>query len=214
MGSEIPKQQMTEQRARVRSVVNNLIQTLHKEYGWFNDEELQNTPLRITKFYEEWHNNRNNFQFTTFPIQEEVMVVMTDINFYSMCAHHMLPFFGTVSIAYLPKRNGKVCGASKLVRQVTKVFSKPGTQEPMTTELADGLYRELSTFDDDDSVNSEPDFLMVRVKGTHTCMMIRGVKQSTTMITSSLKFDKRMESKLDHLKSEAFEAWKAGERSD
>jgi GTP cyclohydrolase I len=193
-----------ERRQKVLDATTELIETLHKEYGWFNDEELKNTPLRIAKFYEEWYDNKNGFTFTTFPIKEEVMTIMTNINFYSMCAHHLLPFFGTVNIAYLPKPNGKICGASKLVRAVTKIFSKPGTQEPMTVELTDYLYARLEN----------PDFLMVQVSGTHTCMMIRGVKQKTSLITSGLRFNHDMKPQLNHLKSEAFDAWRMNNNSN
>jgi GTP cyclohydrolase I len=201
MENQIEGQTIQQRRERVLDATTELIQTLHDAYGWFNNEELANTPLRIAKFYEEWFDNRNGFNFTTFPIDEEVMTIMTDIDFYSLCAHHMLPFFGSVNIAYLPRPKGKICGASKLVRATTKVFSKPGTQEPMTVELTDYLYAELE----------KPLFLMVQVTGKHTCMMIRGVKQKTNMVTSGLRFDEEMKPQLNHLKTEAFEAWRAGE---
>jgi GTP cyclohydrolase I len=173
--------------------IKQLVYNLHEEYGWFNDEELTNTPGRIEKFYREWY-GRRNFTFTKFKVSgQESMVIMKNVSFYSMCSHHLLPFFGTINIAYLPKPSGYIAGVSKLVRAVNKIASKPQLQENMTSEIVELLYENLN-----------PLFVMVTAKGQHMCMMMRGVKQEgATMVTSSVKYNDIVKKELESLKSEA-----------
>jgi GTP cyclohydrolase I len=121
------------------------------------------------------------------------MVIMKNISFYSMCSHHLLPFFGTINVAYLPKPSGYIAGVSKLVRAVNKIASKPQLQESMTSEIVDLLYDNLN-----------PLFVMITAKGQHMCMMMRGVKQeSATMVTSSVKYSGIVRTELESLKNEA-----------
>ena len=173
--------------------IKTLVYNLHNEYGWFNEEELKNTPKRIENFYREWYGTRN-FTFTKFKVSgHESMVIMKNISFYSMCSHHLLPFFGTINVAYLPKPSGYIAGVSKLVRAVNKIASKPQLQESMTSEIVDLLYDNLN-----------PLFVMVTAKGQHMCMMMRGVKQeSATMVTSSVKYSGIVRTELESLKNEA-----------
>lgn len=159
---------------RVYQKLKELIKTLNEEYGWFNEEELENTPKRIARFYEEWQKNQK-FKFTVFKKETDQLIVLKDINFFSMCSHHLLPFFGVAHIGYLPNR--KICGVSKLARTVRKFASKPQIQERMTEEIADYLYKKL-----------EPKWVMVVVEAQHLCMLMRGVKQSSSkMITSAIR---------------------------
>ncbi len=177
----------------LKESIKNLIYNLHDHYGWFNEEELKNTPGRINRFYKEWYVSRN-FTFTKFKLHgQESMVILKDISFYSMCSHHLLPFFGTINIAYLPEHGGYIAGVSKLVRAVNKIASKPQLQENMTSEIVELLYDNLN-----------PLFVMVTAKGQHMCMMMRGVKQeSATMITSAVKYNERVKNNLSSLKDEA-----------
>lgn len=177
----------------IKESINELIINLHNEYGWFNEEELKNTPGRIERFYREWY-GRRNFTFTKFKIEgHESMVIMKNISFYSMCSHHLLPFFGTINIAYLPKPSGYIAGVSKLVRSVNKIASKPQLQENMTSEIVDLLYDNLN-----------PLFVMVTAKGQHMCMMMRGVRQeNATMVTSAIKYSDVIKPELESLKNEA-----------
>ncbi len=177
----------------LRDSIEQLVYNLHNEYGWFNEEELKNTPGRIENFYREWYGTRN-FAFTKFKVSgHESMVIMKNVSFYSMCSHHLLPFFGTVNIAYLPKPSGYIAGVSKLVRAVNKIASKPQLQENMTSEIVELLYENLN-----------PLFVMVTAKGQHMCMMMRGVRQEgATMVTSSVKYNDIVKKELESLKSEA-----------
>ncbi|MEM0139673.1 MAG: GTP cyclohydrolase I [Ferroplasma sp.] len=173
--------------------IKKMIYSLHREYGWFNEEELENTPGRIDNFYREWYGN-NNFSFTKFKISgHESMVILKNITFYSMCSHHLLPFFGTINIAYLPAPGGYIAGVSKLVRSVNKIANKPQLQENMTSEIVELIYENL-----------DPLFAMVIARGQHMCMMMRGVKQeSATMVTSAVKYSDRVKQELSSLKDEA-----------
>ncbi|MDE7447592.1 MAG: GTP cyclohydrolase I FolE, partial [Helicobacter sp.] len=103
------------------------------------------------------------------------MVVLKNIEFYSMCEHHLLPFFGTVHIGYIP--NKRVVGISKLARLVETFARRLQIQEQMTAQIADTLMEFLA-----------PKGVMVVAEAQHMCMLMRGVqKQNSTMITSALR---------------------------
>lgn len=141
---------------------------------YFNEEELQNTQNRHVRFLEEWDTNQN-FKFTVFdnPGYDQ-MIILKDIDFSSLCSHHLLPFTGKVHIAYIPDK--KICGISKLARVVDRFASQPQIQERMTQEIANYLEKYL---------NSKG--VMIVAEATHLCMKIRGVKkQNSVMITSSI----------------------------
>lgn len=141
----------------------------------FNEEELKNTPRRVAKFYREMK-SKDNFKFTIFknPGYDQ-MIILKDIDFGSLCSHHLLPFMGKAHIGYIPK--GKICGVSKLARALDKFASRPQLQERLTNELADFLMEQL-----------DPIGVMVVVEAQHCCMSIRGVKsRSSKMVTSAVR---------------------------
>jgi len=143
---------------------------------WFDEESKENTPRRIEGYKEELE-ERRDFKFTTFEIDEDYdeMVSIVNIDFMSFCSHHMLPFRGTAHVAYIP--NGKLCGASKIPRTVDKFAARPQIQEVMTMEIADYIEERL-----------EPRGIMVMIEAEHMCMTERGVnKDNTSMITSSIR---------------------------
>ncbi|MHC1598191.1 MAG: GTP cyclohydrolase I [Candidatus Methanofastidiosia archaeon] len=155
--------------------IREVMSKMRERYGFFNDEEIENTPKRIEKFFEEWARNRE-YKFTVFENEEgyDQMVILKVPNFYSMCSHHLLPFFGEVAIGYIPGK--KICGISKLARLVKKYASQPQLQENMTQQILNGLKKDLDTED-----------VMIVVKARHLCMEIRGVKaQKPLMITSAI----------------------------
>jgi len=138
-----------------------------------NREGLRDTPKRVAKMWEEFESYRE-MNMTIF---EEVgsydeMVVVRDIQFFSLCEHHLLPFFGKAHIAYIP--NGKVCGLSKLVRIVNKFSYRPQVQERLTAEIAEYLEKELN-----------PKGVAVVMEGIHLCMAMRGVRNPESVTVTS-----------------------------
>ena len=100
------------------------------------------------------------------------MVVFRELSFYSMCEHHLLPFFGRAHVGYVP--NGRIAGASKLVRALEVVARRPQVQERMTRELADAVYRSL-----------QPDGVAVVLEAEHLCMSMRGVRKPGSVVVTT-----------------------------
>ncbi|MCY0887518.1 MAG: GTP cyclohydrolase I FolE [Alicyclobacillaceae bacterium] len=132
-------------------------------------EGLLDTPARVSRMYEEifagLHKNPANELSARFHVQHDEIVFVRDIPFYSMCEHHLLPFFGRAHVAYLPS-HGTVTGLSKLARLVDTVAKRPQVQERMTNEIADTLHRGL-----------DPRGVMVVVDAEHLCMNMRGIQK-------------------------------------
>jgi GTP cyclohydrolase I len=142
-------------------------------------EGLLKTPARVaralhelTKGYKQDPEAIINGALFTEDYSE--MIVMKDVDFYSMCEHHMLPFFGKAHIAYLPK--GKIVGISKLARLVDVFARRLQVQERMTTQIASLLMEKLT-----------PEGVAVVVEAEHLCMRMRGVeKQNSYVVTSAM----------------------------
>jgi GTP cyclohydrolase I len=144
-----------------------------------NREGLARTPNRVARSYVELMaglsiNPRDHLK-TVFHERYQEVVLLRDIEFHSMCEHHLLPFMGKAHVAYLP--DGKVVGLSKLARLVEGYARRPQVQERLTTQIADALMEELN-----------PIGAAVVIEAVHTCMTIRGVKKhGSTMVTSELR---------------------------
>ncbi len=156
-----------------------------------NREGLRETPHRVAKMWEEFEKMRTFDMklFEEFGNYNE-MVLIRDIKFYSLCEHHLLPFFGTVSIAYIP--NGMICGLSKLVRAVRAFSLKPQVQERLTEEIADFLESEL-----------KPKGVGVVIEAEHLCISMRGAMSPGHLtVTSALRgvFLKDMRTREEFLK--------------
>ncbi len=136
-------------------------------------EGLKDTPDRIARMWEEFERMRSFDMklFKEFGSYNE-MVLIRDIGFYSMCEHHLLPFFGKVHIAYIP--DGVICGLSKLVRTVKAFALKPQVQERLTDEIADFLVRELN-----------PRGVGVVIEAEHLCISMRGAMSPGHITTTS-----------------------------
>lgn len=145
-----------------------------------NREGLLDTPKRVVKSWEHLYSGYKSDPkeilgrvFTEGACDE--MVVLKDIEFYSVCEHHMLPFFGKVSIGYIP--DSKVVGISKLARLVEVYSRRLQIQEKMTAQIADTLMEVL-----------QPKGVMVVAEAKHMCMVMRGVeKQNSQMLTSAIR---------------------------
>ncbi|WP_413380476.1 GTP cyclohydrolase I FolE [Alkalihalobacillus sp. 1P02AB] len=132
-------------------------------------EGLEDTPKRVAKMYAEVFQGLNqdpkeHFQ-TVFGEDHEELVLVKDIPFFSMCEHHLVPFFGHAHVGYIP-RGGKVTGLSKLARAVEAVAKRPQLQERITATIADSIVESLA-----------PHGVIVVVEAEHMCMTMRGVKK-------------------------------------
>jgi len=142
-------------------------------------EGLQDTPMRVARAYDELlagyrADPERLINDAIFNEQYDEMVIVRDIEFYSLCEHHMLPFLGKAHIAYLP--NGKIIGLSKIPRVVDLFARRLQVQERMTRQIADFIDTSL-----------HPHGVGVVVEGLHLCAMMRGVKKANArMITSAL----------------------------
>ncbi len=135
-----------------------------------NREGLLETPARVARMYQECfcglHQDPAVHFETLFDEHHNEMVIVHDIPFYSMCEHHLVPFFGKAHIAYIPSKEGKICGISKLARLVEVFARRPQVQERLTSQVADTLVQQLN-----------PSGVAVVMEAEHLCMSMRGVKK-------------------------------------
>ena len=144
-------------------------------------EGLKETPARVARAYEESFKgltqDPTDLLGTTFDIGHEELVLVRDVPFYSMCEHHLVPFYGHSHIGYIPSPEGKVTGLSKLARLVDIFAKRPQIQEQLTTQVVDALVEHL-----------EPQGAIVVIEGEHLCMSMRGVsKPGAKTITSAVR---------------------------
>ena len=143
-------------------------------------EGLVDTPARVARMYTEvfggLHQNPKEHLKVQFSEQHEEMVLVKDIPVYSMCEHHLVPFYGKAHVAYIPKA-GKVTGLSKLARVVEGYAKRPQLQERLTSQIADSIMEVL-----------KPHGVIVVIEAEHMCMTMRGVKKAgSKTITSGVR---------------------------
>ena len=154
------------------------VKTILSEVGEdMSREGLLKTPSRVAKSFEFLTDGyRKNIDEilndAIFDEKYDEMVIVKDIDFYSMCEHHLLPFYGKIHIAYIP--NGKIVGLSKIPRIVEMYARRLQVQERMTQEVADTLEKYL-----------QPRGVAIVAEGYHMCMMMRGVEKQNSSATSS-----------------------------
>ena len=152
-------------KAKVEEAIKLLLEGIGEDV---DREGLQGTPERIARMCEEIYggldNEADEYLQKQFHVENNEMVLEKDITFYSMCEHHMLPFYGKVHIAYIP--DGKVVGLSKLARTVEVFARRLQLQEQMTAQIADALMENL-----------HPKGVMVLAEAEHMCMTMRGIKK-------------------------------------
>ena len=144
-------------------------------------EGLVQTPARVARSYQEIFRGLaqepNDVLTTTFELGHDELVLVRDIEVYSTCEHHLLPFHGVAHVGYIPGTHGRVTGLSKLARLVDVYARRPQLQERLTTQVADALERGL-----------EPRGVLVVVECEHLCMSMRGVrKPGSRTITSAVR---------------------------
>ncbi|MBT2582039.1 GTP cyclohydrolase I FolE [Planococcus sp. ISL-109] len=151
---------------KIEKAVGMILEAVGEDVG---REGLQDTPKRVAKMYAEvfagLKEDPKEYFRTVFHENHEELVLVKDIPFYSMCEHHLVPFFGKAHVAYIP-RDGVVTGLSKLARAVETVAKRPQLQERITSTIADSLMETLN-----------PHGVYVMVEAEHMCMTMRGIKK-------------------------------------
>jgi len=163
----------------IKKSFQDILENLDKEKKYINEEVFENTPQRIEDFYKEFFSGMyvNPYEFlqNTFDVPNNDLIIERNINFYSMCEHHFLPFFGKISVAYIP--NGKIVGFGDIVKVIEAYAKRPQLQERMTDEIAETIYKALNCKG-----------VYVLIEAEHTCMTMRGVKKpGAKIITTGTK---------------------------
>ena len=141
-------------------------------------EGLVDTPARVARALEECcsglHQSPEPLFEVSFDAECHEMVIVRDIPFYSLCEHHLLPFFGVAHVAYIPSSDGRVCGISKLARVVDVYARRPQLQERLCAQVADAI-----------EANMHPMGVLVVMEAEHLCMTMRGVRKPGSRTTTS-----------------------------
>ena len=158
--------------------IQEAIQIIIEAIGENPDRQgLQNTPARVARAYTEllsgyWENSETIINGALFEVTYDEMVIVRDIEFYSLCEHHMLPFMGRAHVAYIPR--GHVIGLSKIPQIIDMFARRLQVQERLTRQIADSIHELL-----------QPHGVAVVVEALHTCSMMRGVKKHDARMTTS-----------------------------
>jgi len=161
----------------VKSVASHMAAVMRELNLDLDDPNYRGTPERVAKMYlEMFHGLREGAEpkITTFPNEEGYhhMVIEKEIPFYSMCAHHLVPFYGRAHIGYIPEST--IIGLSKLPRILEFYAKRPQLQERLTEQVAEFLWSELA-----------PQGVMVVIEARHLCVEMRGVKKAGALTTTS-----------------------------
>ncbi|WP_425447027.1 GTP cyclohydrolase I FolE [Dethiothermospora halolimnae] len=165
-------------KEKIKRAVRDILEAVGEDP---DREGLIDTPRRIANMYEEIFEGlkkdpKDHLQVFFQEEQHEELVLVKDIPFYSVCEHHLVPFFGKAHVGYLPK-NGKLTGLSKLARVVDTVAKRPQLQERLTASVADTITEVL-----------DPYGVIVVVEAEHMCMTMRGIKKpGSKTITSAVR---------------------------
>jgi GTP cyclohydrolase I len=173
---ELPMKKRTVNQKKIRDAVRLMLEAIGEDP---NREGLLETPDRVARMYEEIFGGGEEDPCESlakqFDEDHHEIVLVKDIPFFSMCEHHLMPFFGRAHVAYIP--NGKVVGISKLARVVEAFARRPQVQERMTGQIADIIVKELKA-----------QGVAVVCEAVHTCMTMRGVKKAgASVITSAMR---------------------------
>ena len=168
----------TVDKDKIKRAIRDILEAIGEDP---DREGLVDTPKRIANMYEEifagiGQDEGKHLEIFFEEDDHEELVLVKDIPFYSMCEHHLVPFYGKAHVAYIPK-NGKLTGLSKLARVVETVSRRPQLQERLTSSVADAIVNKL-----------EPTGVLVVIEAEHMCMTMRGVKKAGSQtITSAVR---------------------------
>ena len=141
---------------------------------------LLDTPARVARMYAEitsgLREDPREHLYKVFDVDHDEMILVREIPVYSMCEHHLLPFYGQAHVAYIPKPDGRITGLSKIARLVDGYARRPQVQERLTRQIADAVQEVL-----------DPAGVLVVVEAEHMCMSMRGVrKPGSSTVTSAV----------------------------
>jgi GTP cyclohydrolase I len=164
-------------RGRIEKAVREIIEAIGEDP---DRDGLLRTPERVADMYADifsgLHDSPDQHLGVTFEAGHDEMVMVKDITLFSLCEHHLIPFFGAAHVAYIPNENGRITGLSKLARLVDSYSRRPQVQERLTTQIADEIQRTL-----------DPRGVLVVIEAEHLCMSMRGVrKPGAKTITSAV----------------------------
>ena len=164
--------------AKIKRAVTAIIEAIGEDP---NRGGLRDTPARVAEMYAELFmgvdKDPKGDLDVGFELGHREMVILKDIPFYSMCEHHLLPFYGVAHVGYIPNDEGRIVGISKLARVVETIARRPQVQERMTTEIADAI---------DEGI--KPAGVAVVIRAEHLCMVMRGIKKpGSNVITSAIR---------------------------
>ena len=163
------------QKDEIKKAVTTMIKAIGEDP---KREGLLGTPERVAEMYAELFVGLDMDPKKELSVDFEEghreMIILRDIPFYSMCEHHLLPFYGVAHVGYIPNAEGRVVGASKLARVVEIVARRPQLQERMTTQIVEAMV---------DGIH--PDGAGVVIQAEHLCMIMRGIKKPGSSIETS-----------------------------
>ena len=169
---------MTVDRPRAEAAIRELLIAVGEDP---DREGLKDTPKRVAKSYDELlaglGQRADEVLTAEFDVGHEELVLVKDIEMWSMCEHHLVPFFGVAHVGYIPADGGRVTGLSKLARLVDVYARRPQVQERLTTQIAESLVEIL-----------KPKGVIVVLEAEHLCMAMRGVRKGgAKTITSAVR---------------------------
>ena len=165
-------------QARIEGAVREILLAIGEDP---DRDGLRDTPARVARAYAEqfagMRGEPEDVLTTVFDADHDEMVLVRDIELYSTCEHHLVPFFGFAHVGYIPNEKGQITGLSKLARLVDLYARRPQVQERMTSQIADALMNVL-----------EPSGVIVVIEAEHLCMSMRGVrKPGAKTVTSAVR---------------------------
>lgn len=161
--------------ARIEAAVREILHAIGEDP---ERDGLRDTPARVARMYAETcgglHEEPERHLETVFDVDHDEVIVVRDIPVYSLCEHHLIPFFGRAHVGYIPKKGGPLTGLSKLARVVEGFARRPQIQERLTRQIADAMRDKL-----------KPQGVIVVIEAEHLCMSMRGVKKPGSQTVTS-----------------------------
>jgi GTP cyclohydrolase IA len=183
-----PAQRQSFDQQKIENAIREIIIAIGEDP---DRDGLQDTPARVARAYKEMfsglYQRPEEVLATTFDLNHNELVIVKNIDIFSVCEHHLLPFVGKASVGYIPNNNGQITGLSKLARLIDVYAKRPQVQERLTSQVADALMRIL-----------KPQGVIVVIECEHFCMSMRGVSKPGSKTTTSVVRGNLQEPALRH----------------